>query len=123
MNSVNLIGNLTADPDLRKSDSGSSVVKLRVAVQRRRGKNGEDRGADFVDVTAFGEQADNCGRYLSKGRSVGIAGRLHHSEWDGEDGRRQRLEVIADNVEFLGARKTDEQTKEEGEQAPEPVAA
>jgi single-strand DNA-binding protein len=113
MNSVNLIGNLTADPELRKSDSGS-VVKLRVALQRRRGKNGEDRGADFVDVTAFGDQAENCARYLSKGRKVGVIGRLHHSEWDSDDGRRQRLEVIADNVEFLG-RKPDEQSSEEAE--------
>lgn len=115
MNSVNLIGRLTADPELHKAESGS-VVKLRVALQRRRGKNGEDRGADFVDVTAFGDQAENCARYLSKGRSVGVVGRLHHSEWDSDDGRRQRLEVIADNVQFLGgAKRDDEQPQEQAE--------
>ena len=59
MNSVNLTGNLTSDPELRTSESGN-VVKLRVALQRRRGRNGEDRGADFVDVTAFNDLADNC---------------------------------------------------------------
>ena len=100
MNSVNLIGRLTATPQLRTSDSGS-VARLRVAVQRRRGKDGEDRGADFVDVTAFGTQAQTCAQYLTKGRRVAIVGRLHHSEWDAEDGRRQRLEVIAENVDFL----------------------
>jgi single-strand DNA-binding protein len=102
MNSVNLIGRLTATPELRSSDNGG-VVRLRVAVQRRRGKDGEDRGADFVDVTAFGPQAQTCAQYLTKGRRVGIVGRLHHSEWDAQDGRRQRLEVIADNVDFLDA--------------------
>lgn len=106
MNSVNLIGRLTASPELRNTDSGS-VTRLRVAVQRRRGKDGEDRGADFVDVTAFGAQAENCAQYLTKGRRVGIIGRLHHSEWDGDDGRRQRLEVIAENVEFLDAPRGD----------------
>jgi single-strand DNA-binding protein len=102
MNSVNLIGRLTATPELRTSDNGP-VTRLRVAVQRRRGKDGEDRGADFVDVTAFGPQAQTCAQYLTKGRRVGIVWRLHHSEWDAQDGRRQRLEVIADNVDFLDA--------------------
>jgi single-strand DNA-binding protein len=99
---INLIGRLTAKPELR-SNSNGGIVCLRVAVQRRRGKDGEDRGADFVDVTAFGPQAQNCAQYLTKGRRVGIVGRLHHSEWDAEDGRRQRLQVIADTVDFLDA--------------------
>jgi single-strand DNA-binding protein len=100
LNVSTLVGRLTATPELRSTDSGS-VVTLRVAVQRRRGKNGEDRGADFIDVTAFGSQAENCAQYLTKGRRVGITGRLHHSEWDTDNGHRQKLEVIADNVEFL----------------------
>jgi single-strand DNA-binding protein len=106
MNSINLIGRLTANPELRSSESGP-VVRLRVAVQRRRGKDGQDRGADFVDVTAFGAQAETCAEYLTKGRRIGIVGRLHHSEWDSADGRRQKLEVIADNVDFLDGRRED----------------
>lgn len=106
MNSVNLIGRLTSSPELRSTEKGP-VVSLRVAVQRRRGKDGQDRGADFVDVTAFGPQAENCAEYLSKGRRVGIVGRLHHSEWDADGSRRQKLEVIADNVEFLDAPRGD----------------
>jgi single-strand DNA-binding protein len=119
MNSVNLTGNLTSDPELRTSDTGS-VVKLRVAVQRRRGRDGEEKGADFVDITAFNNLADNCAKYLAKGRKVAVVGRLHHSEWDSDDGHRQRLEVIADNVEFLSARQTEEANVEETK---EPVAA
>jgi single-strand DNA-binding protein len=118
MNSVNLTGRLTAKPELRHSDGDTgTVVRLRVAVQRRRGKDGEDRGADFVDVIAFGAQAQTCAQYLTKGRRVGIAGRLHHSEWAAEDGRRQRLEVIADNVEFLDS------PRESAETPAEPAAA
>ena len=106
MNSVNLIGRLTADPTLNER-KGIQVGNLRLAVQRPR-KDGEDQGADYVDVTVFGRQAETCKQYLAKGRKIGVQGRLHHSEWDGENGRRQKLEVIADNVEFLDPRKLDE---------------
>jgi single-strand DNA-binding protein len=122
MNSVNLTGNLTSDPELRTTETGS-VVKLRVALQRRRGGNGEERGADFVDIIAFNNLADNCAKYLTKGRKVAIVGRLHHSEWDSDKGRRQRLEVIADNVEFFSGRQNgDTNTNEEVEPAT-PIAA
>jgi single-strand DNA-binding protein len=111
-------GNLTADPVVHHTDDEKIVGKFRIASQRPRGNDGEDRGADFVDVTVFGQQAENCGRYLAKGRKVLVKGRLHHSEWDSGDGRRQRLEVIADplGVQFL-TRKPDGQQEE-----PEPVA-
>jgi single-strand DNA-binding protein len=102
---INLIGRLTANPELRSTESGN-VARLRIAVQRRP-RNGQDRGADYIDVTAFGALGDNCAQYLTKGRRVGITGRLHHSEWVAEDGRRQRLEVIADNVEFLEVPRSD----------------
>jgi single-strand DNA-binding protein len=97
---IQLTGRLTNKPELRSTEKGS-VVTLRIAVQRRRGKHGQDRGAEFIEVTAFGSQAENCAEYLTKGRRVEIVGRLHHSEWDSDDGRRQKPEVIADNVDFL----------------------
>ncbi len=101
MNSVNLTGRLTADPELHDR-SGTQVGSLRLAVQRPRTRDGEDRGADFVDVTVFNSQAEVCKQYLSKGRRVAVDGRLQHSEWQAEDGsRRQKLEVVARNVEFL----------------------
>ena len=110
MNSVNLIGRLTADPELRAASNDTTVGNLRLAVQRPR-KDGEDQGADYVDVTVFGRQAEICKEYLAKGRKIAVQGRLHHSEWDGENGRRQKLEVIADNVEFLDAPKREEESE------------
>ena len=112
---INLIGRLTADPTLNER-KGIQVGNLRLAVQRPR-KDGEDQGADYVDVTVFGRQAEICKEYLAKGRKVAVQGRLHHSEWDGENGRRQKLEVNADSVEFLDPRKRDEDSE------PEPVEA
>ena len=120
MNTVNLTGRLTADPELRTTTNGS-VASLRVAIARPR-KNGEDQGADYVDITVFGRQADTCSEYLAKGRKVAIEGRLHHSEWDSDNGRRQKLEVIARNVEFLDGRKTDNTTTT-AEEGAEPVEA
>ena len=116
MNSVNLIGRLTADPTLNER-KGIQVGNLRLAVQRPR-KDGEDQGADYVDVTVFGRQAEICKQYLAKGRKIAVQGRLHHSEWDGENGRRQKLEVNADNVEFLDPRKRDEKPEDPGRERP-----
>ena len=112
MNSVNLIGRLTADPELRAGGNDTTIGSLRLAVQRPR-KDGEDQGADYVDVTVFGRQAEICKQYLTKGRKIAVQGHLHHSEWDGENGRRQKLEVNAKNVEFLDARARDEDKEPE----------
>jgi single-strand DNA-binding protein len=103
---INLTGRLTADPDLRATTKGS-VASLRLAVQRPR-KDGADQGADYVGITVFGRQGETCAEYLAKGRKVAVDGYLHHSEWDSDNGRRQKLEVIARNVEFLDPRKTDD---------------
>lgn len=103
MNSVHLIGRTTAAP-VAGEHSGTQVARLRLAVQRPRGKDGEDRGAEFVDVVTFGRQAEVCVQYLAKGRRVAVEGHLHHSEWQDADGaRRQKLEVIAERVQFLDA--------------------
>ncbi len=118
MNSVNITGRLTADPELRATKDGSPVGSLRVAIQRRRGAEGEDRGAEFVDVTVFGSQAEVCASYLAKGRKVAIEGRLHHSEWQAEDGsRRQKLEVTANSVEFLDRKPSEHDVAEPVEAA------
>ncbi len=117
LNRVILIGRLTSDPTL-DDRSGTQVGRLRLAVQRPRGKDGEDRGADFVDVTVFGNQAQVCNQYLAKGRRVAIEGRLQHSEWQAEDGsRRQKLEVIASSIEFLDRKPSDDQAPEAVEAA------
>jgi single-strand DNA-binding protein len=116
VNAVHLIGRIAQDITLREHGE-TKVAQLRLAVPRGRDKNGEDRGADFVDVVCFGRQAEVCASYLAKGRRIAVEGRLHHDEWDGDNGRRQKLEVIAQNVEFLDSRKTESQASEEGEPA------
>ena len=107
INSVVLVGNLTRDPELRHTPSGMAVCSLRLAVNSRR-KDESGNWADkpnYFDVTVWGAQGENCAQYLAKGRPVGIQGRLEWREWDAQDGtKRQAVEVVADNVQFLGSR-------------------
>ena len=114
MNSINLTGRLTRDPELRETQSGAPVGNMRIAVARRRGRDGEDRGAVFVDVVTFGGLAQVCGEHLEKGRQVAVSGRLELDEWETDAGeRRSRHKVIADEVEFLGTRRQDDGDSEE----------
>jgi single-strand DNA-binding protein len=107
INVVVVTGNLTRDPELRQLQSGTSVCKMRIAVNtRRKGQDGnwEDK-PNYFDVTVWGAQGENCASYLSKGRPVAINGRLEWREWEGQDGnKRQSVEIIADTVQFLGSR-------------------
>ena len=106
INRVVLVGNLTKDPELRPT-SGSSLCKLRIAVNTRR-KDETGQWVDkpnYFDVTVWGNQAESCAQYLSKGRPVGVDGRLEWREWEGENGqKRQAIDIIADSVQFLGSR-------------------
>jgi single-strand DNA-binding protein len=105
MNSITLTGRLTRDPELRTTRSAGPVTDLRLAVSRRRGKGGEDRGAVFVDVTCFGRLAESVAQYLEQGRQVAVCGRLELDEWQTDAGeRRSRHKVVADEVEFLSRR-------------------
>jgi single-strand DNA-binding protein len=103
-----ITGNLTRDPELRSLPSGTSVCKLRVAVNSRRKDAATGDWVDkpnYFDVTVWGAQGENCAQYLSKGRPVAVQGRLEWREWDAQDGtKRQAVEVVADNVQFLGGR-------------------
>src|SRR5947207_10542126 len=107
INRVTITGNLTRDPELRSLQSGTSVCKMRVAVNsRRKDQNGEwvDK-PNYFDVTVWGAQGENCSTYLSKGRPVAVDGRLDWREWEASDGtKRQSVEIIADSVQFLGSR-------------------
>jgi single-strand DNA-binding protein len=108
INRVTITGNLTRDPELRTTQSGFNICSLRVACNGRR----KDQSGNWVDkpnyfdVTVFGAQGENCANYLSKGRPVAIDGRLEWSEWEAKDGsgKRQKVEIIADTVQFLGSR-------------------
>jgi single-strand DNA-binding protein len=107
INRVVLTGNLTKDPELRTTGSGTSVCSLRVASNtRRRDPSGEwIEKPNFFDVTVWGNQGENCATYLQKGRPVAIDGRLEWREWDDKEGnKRQAVDIIADTVQFLGSR-------------------
>jgi single-strand DNA-binding protein len=107
INRVVLIGNLTRDPELRHTPSGTAVCSLRLAVNtRRKDQTGQwTEKPNYFDVTVWGQQGENCAQYLQKGRPVGVDGRLEWREWDAQDGqKRQAVEIIADSVQFLGGR-------------------
>ena len=111
INRVVMTGNLTRDPELRSTGGGVSVCSLRLAVNGRK-ENGAGEWVDdpnFFDVTVWGAQGENCARYLAKGRPVAIDGRLDWQEWTDKDSgqRRQRVQVVADQVQFLGGRDDD----------------
>ena len=106
INRVILVGNLTKDPELRHTPSGTAVCKLRLAVNTRQkdGATGEwgDK-PNYFDVTVWGNQGENCAQYLAKGRPVAVDGRLEWREWEAQDGtKRQAVEVVAESVQFLG---------------------
>jgi single-strand DNA-binding protein len=107
INRVVLTGNLTRDPELRNTPSGTSVCSLRVACNTRR-KDASGEWVDkpnYFDVTVWGAQGENCAQYLSKGRPVAIDGRLEWREWEDKEGnKRQSIDIIADSVQFLGSR-------------------
>jgi len=106
INRVIVTGNLTRDPELRNTPGGTSVCKLRIAVNSSR-KNASGEWEDkpnYFDVTVWGAQGENCATYLSKGRPVAIDGRLDWHEWEQDGNKRQAVEIIADRVQFLGSR-------------------
>jgi len=108
INRVVLVGNLTRDPELRSTATGTSVCRLRVACSARWRSSDSGEWTDkpnYFDVSVFGGSAEACGRFLEKGRPVAIDGRLDWHEWETDTGeRRQAVGVIADNVQFLASR-------------------
>lgn len=99
------VGNLASDPELRKTNSDISVCTFRLAVQRDF-KNAQGvREADFFNVVAWRGLADLCARSLSKGKKIGIVGKLQNRSFDAQDGsKRYVTEIIAEEVEFLSPR-------------------
>jgi len=104
-NKVFLIGNLTRDPQLSYLPSQTAVVDFGLAVNRRwTGQDGERREETcFVDCRAFGRQAENINKYLSKGRQLLVEGRLTFNSWTAQDGtKRSKHRVTVENFQFLG---------------------
>lgn len=109
MNSVNLIGRLTKEPELRYSQSGMAICRFTLAVDRGLAKDkkaeAENKGqptADFIPVTAFGKTGELISTYVSKGQQLAVTGRIQTSSFDGQDGKRVfRTDVIADRIYFI----------------------
>lgn len=102
MNKVVLIGRLTKDPELKFTPgNGTAVATFTLAVDRRFSKDG-NREADFVPVVVWGKQAESTANYMSKGKLIGVSGRIQTRSYEGKDGiRRYVTEVIAEEVQFL----------------------
>ncbi|MFH1897964.1 MAG: single-stranded DNA-binding protein [Candidatus Desantisbacteria bacterium] len=106
-NRVILAGNLTRDPELRQIPSGQSVVHFDLAINRNFiTQSGEKKDEVlFVRITVWGKQAENCNKYLSKGKPVLVEGRLQQRSWVTPSGeKRSAIDVVADSVQFLGGR-------------------
>lgn len=125
MNNVILIGRLVRDPELRyTSGSQMAVCRFTLAIDRRV-KQGEEKKADFPNVICFGKTAENCEKFLAKGRKVAVQGRLQTGSYEKDGVKHYTTDVIADNVEFLEwGEKNGESAKESrSEPVPEGFAA
>lgn len=102
MNKSFFIGNLTKDPELRSTQSGKAVASFTIAVNRRFKNQAGEAVTDFFPVAVWGQLAEVCGKYLTKGKKVAVVGELQTRSYEAKDGtKRYVTEIIADEVEFL----------------------
>ena len=106
INQVVLMGNLTRDPDLRQTPNGQNVCSFSLALNRSyKDQAGEWKDAtDFVDIVAWGPLGERVAQYLSKGRRCFVQGRLQSRSWEQDGQKRNKLEVLANDVTFLDSR-------------------
>jgi single-strand DNA-binding protein len=121
MNRVFLLGNLTRDPEVRYLPSGQAVAEFRLAVSHKyKTQSGEEKeDTCYVDVSVWGRQAETCGQYLSKGSPALVDGRLKYDEWEKDGKKNNKLRVVAERVQFVGApRRNAEVSDGPGDEAP-----
>lgn len=117
INRVVLVGRITKDPELRKTQSGTSVVSFTIACNRRVPSQGQD--ADFINCVAWNKTADFMAQYVRKGALLGLEGRIQTRSYDDKDGKRVYVtEVVADSVQALGSKKAAESGGNEAYIAP-----
>jgi len=118
-NKVILIGNLTKDPELRYTPQGTPVASFRLAVNRRYKQADEvKQETTFIDNVVFGKQAESCSKYLNKGSSVLVEGRLQERRWESNGQQKSKFEVIAQSVRFLSKRGGSQEQVVEGDIIP-----
>ena len=105
MNKVNLIGNLTRDPEISTTTGGISVCRMSIAVGRRFTNAEGGRETDFFNVTAWRGTADNCAKFLKKGNKIAVSGSIQTRNYERPDGTKGfSVDIVADEVEFLSSR-------------------
>lgn len=115
LNKVILTGRLVADPEIANTSSATTVVKVRVAVDRK----GREKETDFFDCTAFGKTADFVSAYFTKGRMVGLVGQLRVRSYDAKDGSKRKVwEIIIDDIHHLDSRPTEQSAAPRAQAAP-----
>ena len=110
-NKIILIGNLTADPELRQTTSGISTCSFKIAVNRKAAKNGE---CDFFNIETWRQTAEFVSRYFKKGKPILVCGQLQNDSWTDQQGnKRTSTKVVADEVSFVGNNENSAETKTE----------
>lgn len=105
LNNVTLMGRLVADPELRQTASGVSVVSFRLAVERNYAPQGQERQADFISCVAWRQTAEFIGKYFTKGRMIAVEGSLQSRNYEDKNGqKRTAIEVLVERAHFTGER-------------------
>ena len=117
MNRILIKGRLARDPETRYTQTTNTLVaSFSVAVNRRYAKEGEERQADFFNVTAWGKTGEFCSKYFKKGQEILIEGRLENRSWEDDQGQKHyATDIIAEQVEFCGSKKDNESNNNSSE--------
>lgn len=118
LNSVNIMGNLTRDPELKYTNSGRAVCNLSIANNRIYTKDGERvTEVSYFDIEAWGPVGENCAKYLSKGSGIIVEGRLKQDRWESEGKTQSRIRITASNIHFMPRRQNESnQTQAQNQQ-------
>ncbi len=117
MNKCILVGNLARDPELTTTSNGVAVCRFSIAVSRRYANSDGERETDFLNIVVWRNLGENCHKFLKKGSKVGIVGNIQSRSYDATDGsKRYVTEIVAEEVEFLSTKASDEQPKVGGEE-------
>ncbi len=124
MNKTILIGNLTRDPELTQTPNGVSVCKMSIAVNRNFTNANGERDTDFFNIVAWRGLADNCGKFLSKGKKIAVVGSIQNRSYETENGKKFVTEIMADEIEFLSpVSEGEQQSKGNGQGSKKPNLA
>ena len=124
LNSVNIMGNLTRDPEIKYISTGKAVCNLSIANNRVYTKNGEKvKETSYFDVEVWGVVGENCEKYLSKGSGIIVEGRLRQDRWEKDGKTQSRVRITANNIHFLPRKRDDASGQQAGSRTEEPRQA